>query len=279
MAQVILFGGGDAGGFIISATGVRPIPPFDLGVRLQLRGLSALLAGTTRSLGHPPSEMPTLLQRIAGTVMEEVEGVVGKIDGDHGFVYQDDDGGFSCGSTGKPPIPFPWPALAMPGMRDLLANGVLENDIIDYVTKANEKKIPLTDMLEQPAAVAKRLGIQLSERTVHDLQQLAPSRLASVTDPTEHEIIGFFHKVAADGRYLSTWATRPAEAATALKVRLSDKAFDRILAGGGSMLFNPGEVMNPIAVAVLVGIVIMLVDRSAQEPVLNVIDRSGMAKF
>jgi hypothetical protein len=43
MATVILFGGGDAGGIIISDKGVRGIPPFDPGVLLQLRGVSALV--------------------------------------------------------------------------------------------------------------------------------------------------------------------------------------------------------------------------------------------
>lgn len=49
MAQVILFGGGDGGGSIISPNGVRPIGPFYGSIRLQLRGLSALV-GSLRGL-------------------------------------------------------------------------------------------------------------------------------------------------------------------------------------------------------------------------------------
>jgi len=279
MAQVILFGGGDGGGLIIGPNGVRPIPPFDPSIRLQLRGLSAMLAGITRIPEKPQREMGKLVNRVSNLVMEQVEAVAGRLEGDNALIYQDEDGGFTCGSTGKPPIPIPWPPLQSPTLTDLIATGALEHDLIDFVKEAGDKKISITDVLEKPEEVAGRLGRKLSERTIQDLQQLAPSRLSQISNPTEREVVQFFHKVAGDGRFLSTWATRPTEAATALKVQLSDKAFERIVAGGSSTIFDPGTVMNPIAVAVAVGVVIMLVTKDAGIVRIPVKDRSGIAKF
>lgn len=279
MAQIILFGGGDGGGLIIGPNGVRPIPPFDPSLRLQLRGLSALLNGVKRMPEKPSHEMGKLLNKISNLLVEHLEAVVGRLEGENALIYQDDDGGFTCGSTGKPPIPIPWPPLQSPSITDLIANGVLEYDLVDFVNKAVSHEIRMTEILENPAEVAEKIGMQLSERTVQDLHQLAHSRLDTINDPVEREVIKFFHKVAEDGRFLSTWATRPAEAANALKLELSDKAFERIVAGGSSVIYNPGTVMNPIAVAVAVGIVIMLVTRDAELVNIPIKDRSGIAKF
>lgn len=279
MAQIILFGGGDGGGLIIGPNGVRPIPPFDPSLRLQLRGLSALLNGITRMPEKQNREMGKLLNKVSNLLMEHVEAVVGRLEGENALIYQDDDGGFTCGSTGKPPIPIPWPPLQSPSITDLITNGVLEYDLVDFVNKAVAKEIKLAEILENPAAVAEKVGMSLSERTIQDLQQLAPSRLEFIADPVEQEVIQFFHKVAEDSRFLSTWATRPAEAANALKVQLSDRAFERIVAGGSSAIFGPGMVMHPIAVAVAVGIVIMLVDKNAELARIPIRDRSGIAKF
>jgi len=279
MAQIILFGGGDGGGLIIGPNGVRPIPPFDPSLRLQLRGLSAILSGVMRMPEKPRAEMGKLVNKVSNLLVEQVEAVVGRLEGENSLIYQDDDGGFTCGSTGQPPIPIPWPPLQSPRLSDLLASGVLEYDLVDFVNEAGAKKVEITEVLENPAAVAERLGRKLSERTIQDLQQLAPSRLPKIIDPVEREVIQFFHKVANDGRFLSTWATRPTEAAKALKVQLSDRAFDRIVAGGGSAIFDPGRAMNPIAIAVVVGIVIMLVDRNAELATIPIRDRSGIVKF
>jgi hypothetical protein len=279
MVKVILFGGGDGGGLIIGPNGVRPVPPFDPSLRLQLRGLSALINGVTRMPEKPHREIGKLINRVSNLIVEQVEGVVGRLEGENSLIYQDDDGGFTCGSSGKPPFPIPWPPLQSPSITDLIASGVLDRDLVDFVNEAGAKEIKIAEVLENPAAVAERIGAKLSERTIRDLQHLAPSRLKSITDPVEREVIQFFHKVASDGRFLSTWATRPTEAANALKVQLSEKAFDRIVAGGGSAIFDPGKVMNPIAVAVAVGIVIMLVDKNAELARIPIKDRSGIVKF
>ena len=72
MTKVILFGGGDAGGLIIGSNGVRPIPPFDPSIRLQLRGLSALKNGIKCMPENPQTlrEMGTLVNRVSNLVVE-----------------------------------------------------------------------------------------------------------------------------------------------------------------------------------------------------------------
>lgn len=279
MARVILFGGGDGGGLIITAGGVRPIPPFDPGIRLQLRGISALLNGVQKIPDETAREMTTWLNRVSNLIVEQVEAAVGPLDEDNSLIYQDEDGGFSCGSTGRPPIPFPWPASEIPSLGNLIATGVLERELIDFVDAANKQEVKINNVLEDPAAVATQLGIKLSERTIQDLQRLAPSQLEKIANPVDYEIVQFFNKVAEDGRFLATWTTRPYEAATALQIELSTPSLERILAGGASVSFNSGTRENPAVVAVVVGVVIMLVPTVAERGKLEIRDFSGLAKF
>jgi hypothetical protein len=282
MSQVILFGGGDGGGILITSNGVRRIPPFDPSIRLQLRGLSALLNGIRLLPNAPAEEMTTLVNRVSNIFIEQVEAVVGPLEGDNSLVYQDEDGGFTCGSTGRPPIPFPWAIESFPSFNDLTANGVLNLDLIDFFSKATEQQMKIIDVIENPVAAATELDIQLSEKTVQDIWRLAPSQIDRISDPVDREVVEFFHKVAEDGRFLSTWATRPYEAATRLDVKLSDDALDRILISRASTVIDPGAVMNPaivVGVAVGVAVVIMLVDRNAEQGILGVRDSSGVVKF
>lgn len=278
MAKIIIFGGGDGGGLIIGPNGVRPIPPFDPAIRLQLRGLSALLNGNDRMSGKSEQEMGKLLNRASNLLIVKIEEIVGPLQGENSLVYQDEDGGFTCGSTGKPPIPFPWPPQKMASINDLIAVGALEQQFIDYIRVAGEQKISIRDVLEEPVAIAARLGMNLSDRTIKDLQRLAPSQFDKIEEPIDREVVQFFHKVVEDGRFLSVWATRPYEVAKQLNVEISSSAIERILTGGASVITGPGDRMNPIAVAVAVGIVIMLVDKPASSSSI-IKDSSGLRKF
>lgn len=280
MAQVILFGGGDAGGFIIGPNGVRPIPPFDPSIRLQLRGLSALLSGITSIPEKPQREMGKLVNKVSNLIVEQVEAVVGQLDEKSSLVYQDADGGFTCGSGGKPPIPFQWPPRKTPSVGELISGGVVERGLVDFISEASAKKIKLTEILEKPAEVASRLGKRLSERAVQDLQQIAPSRLEKISDPVDREVIQFFHKVADDGRFITTWTVQPAEVAKKLKVQLSDRAFERIVAGGASAIFAPGGTTSVgVGVGVAIAIVVMLVTKDTGLPEIGILDNSGIMKF
>jgi hypothetical protein len=277
MAQVILFGGGDGGGLIIGPNGVRPIPPFDPSIRLQLRGLSALVGSLKGLPEKPQREMSKLANKVSNLVVEQVEGVVGRLEGDNSLIYQDDDGGFTCGSTGKPPIPFPWPPVQTASLGDLIRGGLIERDLVDFLGETSAKGIKIREVLENPAETARTVGRELSERAVKDLQQLAPSRLKEISDPVNREVAQFFHKIADDGRFLSTWTTRPAQVAKELRIDLSDKAFDRIIAGGS--IASPFDAAIHPGIAVTVAIVVMLYVRDEDLIRSLVKDRSGVAKF
>ena len=108
MGHVILFGGGDGGGFIITANGIKPIPPWTPKLAQQLRAVSALArVSKDRPAGVVAGrEFTPLLEKLSVDAIGQVATQAGA--GEHSFVYVDDDGGgFRCGSTGKPPIPFP----------------------------------------------------------------------------------------------------------------------------------------------------------------------------
>ncbi|MEB3316954.1 MAG: hypothetical protein VKO39_02250 [Cyanobacteriota bacterium] len=280
MSQVILFGGDDGGGILITSNGVRRIPPFDPSIRLQLRGLSALLNGIRLLPNTPGEEMTTLVNRVSNIFIEQVEAVVGPLEGDNSLVYLDEDGGFTCGSTGRPPIPFPRHLESFPSFNDLIASNLLASDLVDFVSAASEQQLKIIDVLENPAAAASELDVQLAERTAQDLQRLAPSQLDRISDPVVREVVEFFHKVAEDGQFLSTWATRPYEVASRLDVELSNDALDHILLGRSSAITDPGRTaFSPIVAGVVVGVLIMLVERNAREVILGVRDSSGVAKF
>jgi hypothetical protein len=276
MSTVILFGGGDAGGLIITTKGVRPIPPFDPGVRLQLRGVAAMI----QALDKIPSDgtkrkLAPLIHNMTNLVVEQVEHIVGPLKGDHSLIYQDDDGGFTCGSTGKPPIPIPWPPSSVPSINDLVTHGIVDADLLEFIREAQEKDLKLIEVFENPAAVAKKLNLHLSKRSEHDLQRLAPSRVNEIKDATDREIIQFFHKVVEDGRHMDSWATRPFEVSKELNIQLSENARDKLIAGGASSIFNWSNAAFIPAIAVGVAIVVMLYTSPAE----IIKDRSGVAKF
>lgn len=279
MAQVILFGGGDGGGLIITASGVRPIPPFDPALRLQLRSVSALLRAERLI---PPDEarrqIGSLVNKLTNLAVGQVEGVIGELDAQFGIVYQDDDGGFTCGSTGKPPIPFPWPPAPLPGVDDLVRRGVLAEEVLEFARLAANAGADLSNLFRDPAAEASRLGIELPERAERQLKELSIADPEKLEDPVDREIVEFFHKAVKDGRHLDAWATRPFDVARALDVELSSAAAERIVGASGIRFGgrDPNVALSPVAVAIVVVIVIVVWNRERRVPV---IDESGIEKF
>jgi len=274
MAQLILFGGGDAGGLFIGPKGVRPIPPFDPNIRLQLRGLSALLNGSEPMPKKTAREMATLINKLSNLIFAQVEGIIGPLEGDTSLIYQDEEGGFYCGSTGKPPVHFSWPPQRVPSLNDLIAAGMIERELVTLLRKAGDQKMDICAVLEDPATAAKKLDMQVSKKTIMDLQQLAPSRVEKISDPVSREVLQFFHQVAKDGRFLTTWTTRPYEVAELLKVKVSDVALERILSAGGSPNFDPGEGIIPIVIIIVIAFLVFLPKCETE-----VRDTSGIAKF
>jgi hypothetical protein len=287
MKTVILFGGGDGGGLIMTNTGVRPIPPFDPGVLRTLKSASEMVKSVSASNGdRARGKKAKLATSLCNLAVEQLEEVVGPLDSERSLVFQDDDGGFYCGSTGKPPTLLPWPPRSMPSVSDLLATGVIESDLIELVQQAHARKVTLTNVLETPAEVAKELGVSLSERTANDLHILAPSRLTAIENHIEREVVGLFHRVVEDGRYLETWYSHPYEVSEALDVKISDEALEWIVTGG-AIQEGPRKKVPDIVIAlavivaiVVIGIVIATAIPAHAQSVEEIVkDRSCKAKI
>jgi hypothetical protein len=126
MAQII---GNDGGGIEIGPHGIRRIPPWDPGVLQQLHALAAL-ANATSQLGNKKvgAQLASVTNKLAGVVVSQVEALFGPIDGEAGLVFDDPEGGFKCGSTGKPPVPIP-PHRFVPTLPQMLAARLLESQL------------------------------------------------------------------------------------------------------------------------------------------------------
>jgi hypothetical protein len=287
--KIILFGGGDGGGLIITEHGIHPIPPFDPGILLNLRAANDMLRA---SLAVRQDKMRTKVSKSASSLcnlaIEQIEEVLGPLEGNPALIYQDDDGGFSCGSTGKPPIPFPWPVLSIPSVHTYVSAGIVEADLVAVVRAAHAKKIPLTRVFASPEEVAKDLGLTLSAKSAADLRGLAPDKLKAIKNPIEREVVGFFQKVVEDGRFVENWFSRPYEVSKSLEYKLSEAASELILTGsagrvGGPVSDDAGSYA--IAAGIWVGVCIAVGTATHQygdyaRPIETfVIDRSKRAKI
>lgn len=280
---LILFKGGSDGGLIITDTGVRSVPPFDHKLRLMLQSaanmVKAVAVARDQSEAKKLTKVATSLCNLA---VEQLEEVVGPLDPNQALIFQDQDGGFTCGSTGKPPIPLDWPPRSFPSKSDLISSGLVDPDLLDIIQRARNENVVLLDLFEKPREIAKRLGIKLSQKSAKDLMVLAPSKLDQIQDKTDREVVGFFHKVVNDGRYLHVWHERPYEVSQVLKSSLSEESLARILSGGAAtaLLSRRGEptpqVIAIVAVGIFVVIVAVIVSQNRIEDV--VVDRSGIEK-
>jgi hypothetical protein len=106
--MVILFGGGDGGGIIITANGIRRIPPYDPPILHALKGARHLAQAASRK-GAVAGDLGGVATRVAAGALEQVQKSAGSFDRAGEIVFLDEDGGFVCGSVGKPPIPIPFP--------------------------------------------------------------------------------------------------------------------------------------------------------------------------
>ena len=110
--MMILFGGGDGGGIYIGSDGkIHRIPPWTPEIMAELKAVNALATASQR-LGNQGTgkEMFALAERVSTTVIPQIAKTVhGGVAADHSVAFLDADDGFTCGSTGKHPIPFPIP--------------------------------------------------------------------------------------------------------------------------------------------------------------------------
>jgi hypothetical protein len=288
MKSVILFGGGDGGGLIITDSGVKPIPPFDPEVLMTLKATAALVTAVDAAgAGKSQRKLSRLATSLAAVAVEQVEDVVGPLSGESALVFQDDDRGFTCGSTGKPPRPLPWPPSKLPPIGDMVSQGVVQADLVGFLRAVRDSKIKLNNALENPVAAAKELAMPLSDKSARDLRLIAPSRTAAIKDSTEREIVTFFHKVAADGSHLDTWFSRPYEVSQDLGVKLSEAALERLATNGAAAAFGGSTITadGKTAIAIGVGwavvcIVVGIVFGETERPIDVIVqDTSGLAKI
>jgi hypothetical protein len=185
MAKLVLFGGGDGGGLIITEHGVRPIPPFDPLVRSQIKAVSQLMAAI-KDQGNGISdhnELSALTTRLSNLAIQQVEAIIGTLDNEASLiVLNGDDEGFVCGTTGKVPVPLPSPPKELPALSSILARGGIDRSLLTFVEKATEQGRSVEDILERPADVARELGVVLSERSVRYLHGECSRADPSVSD-------------------------------------------------------------------------------------------------
>jgi hypothetical protein len=246
MKRLVIPDGGRTGAFIVTENGVRSVLPFSAEILHLLKAAASLVRASSVSIDAKDSRsIARHSTTIANLAVQQIEQAIGPLDAESSLLYYNEDGGFSCGSTGKIPIPFPWPPSPVPSLQDLLAAGVVEKELVEYIERGRAAGIPLRKLFEQPAEVAAELHVELSYKTVSDLKQLDPAAPVTVQEPVDREILQFFHKVLDDGRHVSTWFDKPYETAHALGVELSDLATERLLARGS--LASHGRGGSPVA--------------------------------
>lgn len=286
MRSINIPNGGRDGALLLTDRGVRALRPLPEGVIALLRSVNELCMAVAATPEKSAREkLSRSLVTIANIAVGRVEGVVGPLEGEAALVFQDDDGGFTCGSTGKPPLPFPWPPSDLPSIGDLIKDGIVEGGVVDLVRAAREAKLNLLTVFEDPATAASKLGVTLSTRALADLEALSPARLKNIKDETDREIVSFFHSVARDGRFLDNWHKRPVEVAEELKVKLKPAAVEKIISGELSGAFaNPGwraDVGASIVIIVAADTVIIAVVAVSSRSDLSgtIVDRSRRAKI
>ena len=292
MAKLVLFDGGDGGGLIIKDDGVRPIPPFHPFVRAQIKAVLQLVGAIQdqRSGTSSYDELNALTNRLSNLAIQQVEAIIGTLDAEASLIVTNgEEDGFVCGTTGRMPVLLPAHPKELPALSSTLEHVVTDRSLLMLVEKAAEQGRVGDDLFERPAEIARELGVELSERGARGLQLLAPSRVRELEDPPAREIVTFFQRVLADGRYIDTWAIQPAAVSEALDVQLSDDAVERIIVVGASL---PRQISSPFTPIVIVGVVIRedavftaaLVATQVMVfpldiPMNDIIDRSDKPKF
>jgi hypothetical protein len=287
MKTLVAFDGGANGAMLITGTAVLPLPPLKRDLLHALKATAKLVSSLATSSDRAmQGKLSKMAIGSANLAIEMAEGQFGALNPDRAIIFQDDDGGFTCGSTGKPPIPFPWPPRPIRDASDLVRKGVVEQPIVDLIRGAKAKGIELTKLFEDPVSTAKSLGVKLPARDAETLAQFAPSKLAAVKDPVDREVLALFHAVLKDGSHTDDWFDRPVEVATKLKVKLSEGAVERVLAIGGrgiGGMRDPSNASSAITAGVIwagVCIAVGTLFVGQMNPLDTLIkDRSGVAKF
>lgn len=293
MKTLVLFNAGTEGGLLLTPNGVFTAPPFEADVLNALKATARLVMSMNTSGNKSlQSKLSKMAIGSANLAVEMVENLLGPLNPERAIVFQDPDGGFTCGSTGKPPLPLPWPPRPFHDANDLIKSGIVQADVVELLRESKAKGKDLTQVFEQPAAAARELGVSLSTRSAEELSQLAPSKLSKVTNPVDREMLSLFYAVLKDGRFTETWFAQPHEVSRQLNVKISDAALERIVNVGaqarmGAQMSVAGLQMSTESSAICAGIIwagvciaIGTLFVGQMNPIDTLVkDRSGAAKF
>ena len=273
---------------LIEDSRTRRIPALDLATRKLADALNRLVAVTTVTSKAEAKALSETAASMAKQLVDRIEDAVGPLDGSGGVVYTDPDGGFTCGSPGKPPIPLPPEPDVLPPTDELMSSGVLDSTSVRLLSRAIEQNIDVLELFEDPRDFADRLDVELDENGIDTLRALAPSRIERISDPVQREVVHYMHKVLEDGRFTDSFLAKPASVSKALDIKLSDAAFDRILKGASTGL-GGGQFAEPVSIAVGITVIVVVdsivvglvvtATKASFEGLRTVVDRSGLEKF
>ncbi len=273
---------------LIDKARTRRIPALDLATRNLADSLNRLTAVITVTKDAEADALKKSAAALAGQLTERIEGAVGPLDRDGGVVYTDAEGGFTCGSEGRPPIPLPPEPEVLPTPDELKSAGVLDSTSVRLLSRAIEHEMNVIELFEDPREIAEKLDVELDEEGISTLRSLAPSRIDRISDPVQREVVQYLHRVLEDGRYTDSFLAKPASVSAALDIKLSDAAFDRILKGASTGL-GGGQFAEPVSIAVGITVIVVVdsivvglvvtATKASFEGLRTVTDRSGLQKF
>ncbi len=110
--MLILFGGGDGGGIYVDANGrIHRIPPWTPDVLAQLKAVNEVLRASRYAAAKPMAgEMHAFAEKLTTMLVPHIVRQSGvDMGGGGSVVFLDEGDGFTCGSTGQRPFPFPMP--------------------------------------------------------------------------------------------------------------------------------------------------------------------------
>lgn len=149
-----------------------------------------------------------------------------------------------------------------------------------FLDQALQKKADLAKLLKNPKTIAAELGLEITDTIVKDLKRLGRAERPGKMDDADTEVLAFFNKVVADGRYIHEFVLEPKKVAKELEVPLSRAGLKRIADYKLPDLISrvpPGSpLMSPAAIAVVVAAIIVL---WSHDPRRVVIDESGRVKL
>jgi hypothetical protein len=114
MAKVIWKGNGI--GIVIGTKGIHIIGPCDPLLLAKFETIAAIQAAHRGLSPEIQREAGALSTKLARNAVADAQKLVDEpLDAEGGVVFYDADDGFTCGSTGKPPIPLPHPrSISLP---------------------------------------------------------------------------------------------------------------------------------------------------------------------